>query len=344
LHPSEHPAAVNEDVWDAAQAKFDRNRAANASRSPRAWPFAGIAKCGSCGHSLRLHNTGRSGRYVYLRCHDRACKQNGKSPISAIFEANVIVALVAIAYAVTTLLAEDPEFAVPIGPADETLAAARERVKTMNTELERVRNILITTGGAADDPRLLHLLDQRDAAREEAMILGRTMTDYRAELQALAESIFSLRYHVPPYDQAWLVKDWAMGPGFTPLFPDEMAEAVLLGWQHAPFDDRVTVVRNALSAVIYHGEEVELRFRSAVPERITTSAALIAERSPLVNALDEDGWGRSAYYDALAADESLAKPVWEGTGLDAPEPELGLTRPGSTPGAGPPLAAVATRD
>jgi len=289
-HPSDHQPAVTVEVWDAAQAKLDHHRTANAARAPRKWPFAGIAKCGFCHGSLRTH---RSEHRVYLRCHDRSCERNSKSPISSVFEANVLVGLVGIAYAIRQQLAADPSFAIPAGDRAETLDAARECLASVKAELQRVEDIIIANGGTADDPRLIHLRDQRDAAAEDVARLSRAGADYRDELHRLAESVFSLRFHVPAWLQAELARDWAMQAGFTPLFPDEMAEAVLLGWQYAPFEDRLNLVREALSAVVYHGDTLEWRFRSALPEPILTGAALMAERTPLVNALDAEGWGRT---------------------------------------------------
>lgn len=289
-HASDHQPAVTVEVWDAAQAKLDHNRAANAARAPRAWPFAGIAKCGFCHGALRTH---RVQHRTYLRCHDRSCGRNSKSPISSVFEANVIVGLVAIAYAIRQQLTADSAFAIPTGDKTETLDAARERLASAKTELQRVEDLIIANGGTADDPRLIHLRDQRDAAAEDVAQLSRAGTDYRDELHRLADSVFGLRFHVPAWLQADLARDWAMQASFTPLFPDEMAEAVLLGWQYAPFEDRLNLVREALSAVVYHGETIEWRFRSALPEPILTGAALMAERTPLVNALDAEGWGRT---------------------------------------------------
>jgi DNA invertase Pin-like site-specific DNA recombinase len=305
-YEGDHKPAVTREVWDAAQAKLDRNRAANAARSPRKWPFAGIAKCW-CGHSLRLH---RVGRHVYLRCHDRSCRTNSHAPKSPIFEANVIVGLVAIAFAITDLLAADRDFAAPTENEDDTYAAARQRLEAAKHELNRVTAIIIKTGGTADDPRIIHLLDQRDAAAEHVAMFTRSTLDYREELRLLAQAIFSLRFHVPAWLQASLSKDWAMlgEAPFLPAFPDELAEAVLLGWQYAPFEERVTIIREALSAVVYQHDSIEWRFRSALPEAIFTSTALDPERSPIFLALDEDGWGSSAYHEALLNDPTLAKP------------------------------------
>jgi DNA invertase Pin-like site-specific DNA recombinase len=315
LHKGDHTPAVSLELFEKAQRRLEENAAYNV-RPPRSWPFAGIAKCGSCGHALRLHpiKSRHGRRYVYVRCAGDGCPERHRLPIAAAFEANVLTGLVGISFAILEVLATSDSFGassdsgVTLEQAKEALTEAQERFEAIG---EAVKDGAIKPG----DPDYTEAREARDNARAAVELLSRESTSHREELHSLAMRVLSLAEHAPkPRHRSDRFRDEDEGlavfhaaTGVEVPYPDKTIPRVIAGWERADFDTRSDVIQAALESLRYSDDRIEYRFRVPIPLTVTTATAFASERTQLLAELEGDGYGTLA--QDSAAPREVCTPV-----------------------------------
>jgi DNA invertase Pin-like site-specific DNA recombinase len=289
-----HTPAVSLDTFEKAQQRLSRHIAENV-RPPRSWPFSGIAKCGTCGHAVRIHPvTNKTRTYHYVRCGGEDCPKRTHLPIAASFEANVVTGLVSIAVALQDVIASDPSFGVPSG-SGPTPEQAKEHVEECQAKVKKLARLIADDALDADDPSYLRAVRERDEAKRSLERLSRGAKSYRDELDALAGRILGLADHVDEDERQWIehetvtVRDAATG---RELLPERREALAILGWEAADFETRRDVIAQTLEAVYVSDDSAEFHFHTGLPVTLTTAPHFASKRGVELRALESQGWGQ----------------------------------------------------
>jgi DNA invertase Pin-like site-specific DNA recombinase len=118
VYEGRHPALVSAERFERVQRRLALGAGGN-PRRPRTSPFAGIARCASCGRTLRYRLiTSGNGRdtYPYLFCTDNSltdkCQQKGIR--GETFDASFAMLLGSLAFALRRHLDADPDIALDL--------------------------------------------------------------------------------------------------------------------------------------------------------------------------------------------------------------------------------------
>ncbi len=135
LYEGEHKPIIERETWQRVQSMMGKKEVGKRGRkkSPAANPFAGIIKCGNCGHAMTPTYTQRHGRkYVYYFCQYKAKHPESKCMMRRIpsgdIEKAIVQQLVHI-FRTPTIL-------------HETLTAVREREKALCESMKNDRTAL----------------------------------------------------------------------------------------------------------------------------------------------------------------------------------------------------------
>lgn len=289
-----HPAAVDLATFEHAQRRLRQHAADYATREPRSWPFSGIAKCGYCRRSLRLHPVkNRHGtRYYYTRCSDPDCSRQHKAYTAAAMEANLVLSLAGIAQAVELILTSDADYGIPRdgGPSPDDARAALDDAKV---RVKKLGKLIADEALDDDDPDYLAALRERDAAQAAFDRIAGTARSYRDELAALAARVLSLGELSDEPTRRMLADEPSVHFEGLPILGDHTLPLVLAGWQQADFDRRREVIEESLEAVYVSPEHAEFHFRSALPQPLITSVLVALHgRDDDTPDLEAAGYGR----------------------------------------------------
>jgi len=325
-----HDPLIDKTTFEKVQRRLAK-LSAERHREPHEWPFAGIARCGSCGGNLRMQDvTSRSNLYTYVRCDNEGCKAP-RVP-AAHFEANFVFKLVCFANALANVLASDLDFGIPAtdGP---TLEEAEDALEMARVHLRKLGQLVADDALDRENPSYRAAKDARDAAeRTVASIQGQAVS-YREELAEVASAIQALALLAPDPD--------------SNRRDDEFTEAFLNmvgGWLVADFETRRNVITRTLDRIELHDNAFTLAFRPRLGDAATAEAFGFPApaggrgkpRHPQTVAFERSGFGRTPRQRVLAYLRQRDRAVADGP-TAAHQGELASTTPhgGRAPGRSP---------
>jgi site-specific DNA recombinase len=194
LHPGEHQALVERDVFERVQAVLQRRRhdRSNHGVNPE-YVLRGLLRCGTCGSAMVPASTRKAGReYRYYRCSERNKNGSGKCqavsvPAPAI-EAHV-VSLIADVAANKTFVAElSAALGLKMAQRRQALEAERaelpSRIAAVSGKLTRLVDEVTALDGRGREVAQQHL--EREGAH--LGVLERRLQDVERELLLLKDS------------------------------------------------------------------------------------------------------------------------------------------------------------
>jgi DNA invertase Pin-like site-specific DNA recombinase len=242
-----HDPLIDKHTFEAVQRRL-ACLSAERHREPQRWPYAGVARCGACGGSLRLQEVSSNDNlYTYVRCDNEGCR-SPRIP-AAHFEGNFVIKLVAFGQALTNVLASDLDFGTPTNDGP-TLEEAEDALDMARSHLRKLGQLVADDALDRDAPNYKAAKEAKDAAeRMLARVKGQAIS-YREELAEVASTIKALAILAPdpeanrrddPYTEACL----------------NMAD----GWLAADFETRRNVITRTLHRLELHDNAFTLVFR-----------------------------------------------------------------------------------
>lgn len=294
LYPGRHPALVTEDRFERIQQRLARAATEN-RRAARKWPFAGVARCAECGHTLR-HRSKKNNRYHYVECTNPNFPQKTCGTLAmpaGVFEANVLFYVGAVAHAVKLRLAHDPSFGVVESQGDD-LSAARARLAEATERLETITDLIIDGSLRRSDPRYEQAKEQKDTAAEDVRRLSLHASSHRDELEAFVARVESVSA-VHPSVARWLDREHpsVRVEGSDPeLYGDRFAEQAVVGWQYAAFEKQRELIERTFSRIELDASGVSLDFHTALPHTLTLPLVFDLGDREARAIVEEDGFGK----------------------------------------------------
>jgi site-specific DNA recombinase len=219
IHPGEHPAIVDEGIWQKVQAVLGRNGRSGGAlvKNKHGALLKGILNCGPCncsmGHTYTAQGTKRYRYYVCLKAQKRGwhiCPT--KSVPAGDIERFVVEQIKAIGKDPAVLAAtvrqarSQGERSLAELQAEERLV--QKELTQLNTRLRKQAASANTAGEMADAQERIRLAEQRaTVVRERMVALGREMVEER-EVEA-ALSVFDPVWDtLSPKEQARISSFW----------------------------------------------------------------------------------------------------------------------------------------
>jgi len=260
-----HPALVPQDRFDRIGVLLSKASDEN-HRPPKKWAFARIARCASCGSSLRYRRLKQ--RYTYLFCTDagfpaKTCQQ--RAIPAGLFEANFAFYLGAIAHGLRCSLNADPSFAVSDAGTDD-LGEAMRALDEVREHFQAVADVVADRGMKKDDPRYTSARAERNAAEEAVARISSHARSYREELVLFVESVEQLG-QVHPQVQRWIDREHiTVSHGDSgDLLGDRFVARTVAGWQAASLETQRQIVERNFTRIEAGPDSLTLHFRTALP-------------------------------------------------------------------------------
>jgi site-specific DNA recombinase len=210
IHPGEHAAIVDEQIWQRVQGVLQRNRRTGGAlvRNKYGALLKGLLRCGACdcsmGHAYTSRGAKRYRYYVCLRAQKRGWHNcPTKSVPAGEMERFVIEQIKAIGKD-RSVLTETLRQARGLGKKQLTTLQAEERA--LGRELAKQNAALLTSSGGADTEGNLRVVQVRvTQLREEIVALSRNIVEER-EVEA-ALSVFDPVWDtLSPREQARMIR------------------------------------------------------------------------------------------------------------------------------------------
>jgi site-specific DNA recombinase len=265
-----HERLIPDELFDRVQRLLaESSSQEQKKRRPRRWPFAGIARCGECGSTLRFRTLRpREDEYRYAVCsHHRFPTRTCTLPSlnADVVGDSVVTYLGAIAHGLRVRLDLDETFAVAEeakGDAEE----ARKELERCEEQLDVMTDLVIDRALSKDDERYTSARAARDTAEGELLHITRQGRSYRELIEHFVEDVESFAATIPPQIRKWLQREHvAISVAGTDLDGQRFLEGLHYAWQNATLDEQHAIIERNFAAIVADEEGFELHFRDALP-------------------------------------------------------------------------------